>query len=267
MSSQQTNNNNIDLTGLQPHYRPQASNRLQVQPESILHSNLDIHIPYVTTGITEEQIKFIIDKSGIATVEYCDFVVTKGERGENTSAFVKLVRWHRHCGACEDFGKTQTIFLYLSRETNERWIILPNKNPLQRTHLSVTQLAVSIEDLFSQTGQLRGSFAHHEDAIWEQIFSMKQTIHQQQIKINSYETKIAELENAKIEPPEYSVQMPSDQEQDDDDLDELEALWSAQIQQQESVAPAPPFARGITYYDPFRGLDPNDPERKKYNDF
>jgi len=185
-------NKNLDHPG-QIHYQPQASNRMQVKSHNMLTSNLDLYIPRVAQGTTEEQIKAVFAHSRIGTVEYCDLSLTKDKdtkKPQYLSAFVRLSSWSNSSGACEDFAKNESIRLYLSRETNEFWILLPNKNPLPRTHVNNSQLAAATDKLFEQTEAIEKKADKFEDEMRATIAEMRQMIALQQEKIESLEFQL-----------------------------------------------------------------------------
>jgi hypothetical protein len=210
MSYQQSNNTNnfnntskfLDHPG-QIHYRPQASNRMQVQSNTMLTSNLDIYIPRVAHGTTEEQIKAVFTHSRVGTVEYCDLSLTKDKdtkKPQYLSAFIKLISWSNLSGACEDFAKNGSIRLYLSRETSEFWMILPNKNPLPRSHVNTSQLAAATDKLFEQTEKITEKAEKFEDEMRAEMAEMRmfiklqeQSIDALKIKLTTTHVKILEL--------------------------------------------------------------------------
>jgi hypothetical protein len=185
-------NKKLDHPG-QIHYQPQASNRMQVKSHNMLTSNLDLYIPRVAQGTTEEQIKAVFAHSRIGTVEYCDLSLTKDKdtkKPQYLSAFVRLSSWSNSSGACEDFAKNESIRLYLSRETNEFWILLPNKNPLPRTHVNNSQLAAATDKLFEQTEAIEKKTDKFEDEMRATIAEMRQMMALQQEKIESLEFQL-----------------------------------------------------------------------------
>jgi hypothetical protein len=198
MSSQQSNQSNnfnkkFDPRDQSSHYQPLVSNRMQVQTYDILTSNLDLYIPRVSSGTTEEQVKSLFYKSNIGTVEYCDFATTKDKdtkKPQYTSAFIKLNSWSPTSGACEDFAKNKSIRLHLSRTSAEFWIILPNNNPLPRSHVNTSQLAASTEKLFEQTERITEKANKFEDEMRATISEMRQMMALQQEKIETLEFQL-----------------------------------------------------------------------------
>ena len=220
--SQQSNNFNkkIDPLVYSPHYQPQTSNRMQVQTIYTLISNLDLYIPRIASNATEDQVKAIFLHCNIGTVEYCDFAITKDKYTKKplyTSAFIKLSSWSNLSGACEDFAKNESIRLYLSRETNEFWIILPNKNPLPRTHVNNSQLAAATDKLFEQTEKITEKASKFEDEMRATIAEMRQMIALQQEKIESLEFQLT-LKATMTLGEKFSEIFDMKQEQSSDDI-------------------------------------------------
>ena len=220
--SQQSNNFNkkIDPLVYSPHYQPQTSNRMQVQTIYTLISNLDLYIPRIASNATEDQVKAIFLHCDIGTVEYCDFAITKDKYTKKplyTSAFIKLSSWSNLSGACEDFAKNESIRLYLSRETNEFWIILPNKNPLPRTHVNNSQLAAATDKLFEQTEKITEKASKFEDEMRATIAEMRQMIALQQEKIESLEFQLT-LKATMTLGEKFSEIFDMKQEQSSDDI-------------------------------------------------
>ena len=257
MSSQQTNNNSkidnfttVIPSELQPHYQPQVDNRLQVQLNSMLTSNIDLYIPRVSAGTTEEQIKALFAKSGIAEVEYCDISQTKDKDSKKPlflSAFVKLRAWSKLSGACEDFAKHKSIRLYLSRETGEFWIILPNNNPLPRSNVNNSQLAAATDKLFTQTEQITERATKFEDEMRTTIIEMRESMWLQQQKILDLELELKLIKNAPTaatieQYPDYFThndwaRFVNAEEEEADDAD-LDAALESHIQQKAALIKA-----------------------------
>jgi hypothetical protein len=193
---------------------------MQVQTNYTLTSNLDLYIPRIASNATEDQVKAIFLHCNIGTVEYCDFAITKDKYTKKplyTSAFIKLSTWLRTSGACEDFAKNESIRLYLSRETNEFWIILPNKNPLPRTHVNNSQLAAATDKLFEQTEQIVEKASKFEDEMRATIAEMRQMMALQQEKIESLEFQLT-LKATMTLGEKFSEIFDMKQEQSSDDI-------------------------------------------------
>ena len=194
--SKQSNNSNykIDLSGLSPHYQPQVGNRMQVYSNTMLTSNLDLYIPRVSQGTTEDQIKTVFARSNIGIVDYCDLSLTKDKdtkKPQYLSAFVKLIRWSDLSGACEDFTKNKSIRLYLSYEGSEFWMILPNNNPLPRSHINTSQLAAATDKLFEQTDALEKKAEKFQDEMRAEMAEMRLFMKMQQQSIDVLKTELA----------------------------------------------------------------------------
>jgi hypothetical protein len=197
--SNQSNNSNykIDISRLSPHYQPEIGNRMQAYSNANLTSNLDLYIPRVSQGTTEEQIKSVFARSRIGLVDYCDLSLTKDKdtkKPQYLSAFVKLISWSDLSGACEDFAKTKAIKLYLSYEGSEFWMLLPNNNPLPRSHVNTSQLAAATDKLFEQTSALEKKADKFEDEMRATIAEMRQMMLLQQEKIERLEFEVAFLQ-------------------------------------------------------------------------
>jgi hypothetical protein len=197
MSSQQTNNSNkihvFDLSGLSD-FEPMVGNRTQQVTNIMLTSNLDLYIPRIEAGTTEEYIKHIFEKSRVGTVEYCDISLTKNkdtQKPQHFSAFVKLISWSNLSAACGDFARTKSIRLYLgSRQTGEYWMILPNNNPLPRNHVNNSQLAAATDKLFEQTEKITNKADKFEDEMRATMAEMRQMIQLQQERIETLEFEL-----------------------------------------------------------------------------
>jgi len=193
MSSNQTNNSNykmVDQSGLQSHDQPQTGNGIQVYNSTMLTTNLHLYIPRVGTGTTEEYVKAIIARSNIGTVEYCDITFTKDKdpnKAPFLSAFVKLASWSPASAACEDFARTKSIRIQLNRETSEFWILLPNHNPMSRTHLNTTQLAAATDKLFEVTDEITEKTSSFELTMRTQLAEMRALIWNQTNQIAALE--------------------------------------------------------------------------------
>ena len=119
-----------------------------------LTETLYLYIPRASLNTTEFTVKSAFFQNNIADVEYCDLVVIKDKvtkEPQHMSVFLKLASWNPFTAARTDFYTMGSIKLHLA---NEFWIILPNKTPLPRTHINVSQLAASSDKLFEQTEKL-----------------------------------------------------------------------------------------------------------------
>ena len=121
------------------------------------YNNLDLYIPRISALTTEEKIKQLFWQLYIGHVEYADIVATKHpDRKELQyfSAFVKLKYWGPILSVGDIFQNTKTYKMELKgfgSDLGERfWLLLPNKTPLPRTKVNVSQLAASTDKLFEQ---------------------------------------------------------------------------------------------------------------------
>jgi len=94
------------------------------------------YIPRVRSYWTEYQVALAFRAHGIGIVERVDFgdFVPEGQTGTRMM-FVHI------CGSAPAFQQSLSSGPYnLQVAENEFWMILPNKNPLPKTHLNVHQL-------------------------------------------------------------------------------------------------------------------------------
>ena len=246
MSSQQSNNsnnsNNYKIADLSSHYQPLVGNCLKVLSKIDLISNLDLYIPRIASGITEQDIKYIFEKSHVGTIEYCDISLTKDKdtkKPQYFSAFIKLASWSKFSGACEDFARTKSIRLHLSRQTNEFWIILPNNNPLPRSHVNNSQLAAATDKLFEQTERITEKADKFEDEMRATIAEMRQMMQLQQEKIERLEFELAFLQKdaVTINPVSAEEEIPVPNEERDFDA-EVDALLDLPLPMMQGVVNA-----------------------------
>jgi len=119
-----------------------------------LTETLYLYIPRASLKTTELMVKDAFFHNNVGDVDYCDLVVIKDKvtkEPQHMSLFLKLASWNPFTAARSDFLTMGSIKLHLA---NEFWIILPNKTPLPRTHVNVSQLAASTDTLFEQTEHL-----------------------------------------------------------------------------------------------------------------
>lgn len=162
-----------------------------------VYKNLELYIPRASLRTTEYQVKEFFFKYQIGIVEYCDLVVIKDKETKEpayTSVFLKLDTWNPISTACADFEKDGSIKLFLS--ATEFWIILPNKNPLPRTHVNTSQLAASTEKLFEQSEKITEKVDKFEDEMRVEMAEMRMFMKMQQ---QSIEYLKAELDHAKTD--------------------------------------------------------------------
>lgn len=137
---------------------------------------LYLYIPRASLDTTDMKVKNAFFHNNIGDVEYCDLVIIKDKvtkEPQHMSVFLKLASWNPFSAARSDFNKVGSIKLFLA---NEFWIILPNKTPLPRTHINVSQLAASTDKLFEQTEQL----TEKNSKLSDEILEMRKMIYTQQ---------------------------------------------------------------------------------------
>jgi hypothetical protein len=156
------------------------------------YKNLELYIPRVSLRITEEQVRDTLFRGQIGIVEYCDIVVTKDKETKQptyASVFLKLDSWSPTSNARADFEKNGTIKIYL--RATEFWIILPNKNPLPRTHVNNSQLAASTEKLFEQTEAIEKKADKFQDEMRAEMAEMRLFMKLQSISIDALKAELA----------------------------------------------------------------------------
>jgi len=156
------------------------------------YKNLELYIPRASLRITEDQVRDTFFRSQIGIVEYCDIVLTKDKETKQptyASVFLKLDSWNPLSNARADFEKNGSIKLYLN--ATEFWIILPNKNPLPRTHVNNSQLAASTEKLFEQTEKITEKANKFEDEMRAEMAEMRLFMKMQQQSIDSLKAELA----------------------------------------------------------------------------
>jgi hypothetical protein len=156
------------------------------------YKNLELYIPRASLRITEEQVRETLFRSQIGIVEYCDIVITKDKETKQptyASVFLKLDSWSLFSNARADFEKNGSIKLYLN--ATEFWIVLPNKNPLPRTHVNNSQLAASTEKLFEQTEKITEKASKFEDEMRAEMAEMRLFMKMQQQSIDSLKAELA----------------------------------------------------------------------------
>lgn len=144
-----------------------------------LTETLFLYIPRASLKTTDFTVKDAFFQNNVGVVEYCDLVVIKDKvtkEPQHMSVFIKLASWNPFTAARSDFLTMGSIKLHLE---NEFWIILPNKTPLPRTHVNVSQLAASTDTLFEQTEHL----AEKNSMLAGEIVEMRKVINNQHDKI------------------------------------------------------------------------------------
>ena len=156
------------------------------------YKNLELYIPRASLRITEPQIKETFFRSQIGIVEYCDIVIVKDKETKQptyASVFLKLDTWNPISNARADFEKNGSIKVFIN--STEFWIILPNKNPLQRTHVNNSQLAASTEKLFEQSEAMEKKMTSFEDEMRAEMAEMRLFMKLQQQSIDALKTELA----------------------------------------------------------------------------
>lgn len=167
--------------------------------------NVYLYIPRASLKTTEYQVKDLFFQYSIGTVEYCDLVVIKDKETKQPlymSIFLKLDTWNPFSDARADFIKLGSLKLRLSKDSDEFWMILPNKNPLPRSHVNTSQLAASTEKLFEQTEKIVEQADKFQDGMRAEMAEMRLFMKLQQEKIEMLEFRLMETEanlDAKIE--------------------------------------------------------------------
>jgi hypothetical protein len=144
-----------------------------------LTETLFLYIPRASLKTTDFIVKDAFFQNNIGDVDYCDLVVIKDKitkEPQHMSVFLKLASWNPFTSARSDFHTNGSIKLYLA---NEFWIILPNKTPLPRTHVNITQLAAATDTLFEQTDQI----FEQTNAVNVEIGEMRKIINDQHDQI------------------------------------------------------------------------------------
>ena len=149
-------------------------------------NNLNLYIPRVSLSTTEQRVIKMFFEGKIGIVDYCDLVIIKDKETKeptHMSVFVKLDSWNplsNHKVIFEKNGSFKLQLRFLNR--TEYWIILPNNNPLPRTHVNMSQLAASTEKLFEQQEQIvekLDRFDNFEEEIRYEMIEMRCLVLQQ----------------------------------------------------------------------------------------
>ena len=167
--------------------------------------NVHLYIPRASLRTTENQVRELLFQYQIGIVDYCDLVVVKDKETKlplYTSIFLKLDTWNPFSAARADFEQNGSLKVHLFQGSKEFWIILPNKNPLPRTHVNTSQLAASTEKLFEQNEKIVEKTDKFQDEMRAEMAEMWLFMKLQKEKIETLELKLTETEidlNAKIE--------------------------------------------------------------------
>ena len=172
---------------------------------AIASETVHLYIPRASLRTTENQVRELLFQYQIGIVDYCDLVVIKDKETKlplYTSIFLKLDTWNPFSAARADFIKLGSLKVRLSKDSDEFWIILPNKNPLPRTHVNTSQLAASTEKLFEQNEKIVEKTDKFQDEMRAEMAEMRLFMKLQKEKIETLELKLTETEidlNAKVE--------------------------------------------------------------------
>jgi hypothetical protein len=160
-----------------------------------MYKNLYLYVPRASLRTTEQQVKDQLFRSQIGNVEYCDLVTIKDKDTKQplyAQLFIKLACWDLLSNAKVDFERNGSIKIYLS--DTEFWIVLPNKNPLPRTHVNTSQLAASTEKLFEQSESMEKRMDSFQDEMRSEMAEMRAFMKLQQERIEALEFKLAASE-------------------------------------------------------------------------
>lgn len=152
----------------------QMNNQSLKENMNPLYKNLYLYVPRASLRTTEDQVKDQFWRCQIGNVEYCDLVTIKDKDTKHplyTQLFIKLACWDLLSRAKADFERNGSIKIYLS--DTEFWMILPNKNPLPRTHVNTSQLAASTEKLFVQSEAIEKRMDSFEDEMRAEMAEMR----------------------------------------------------------------------------------------------
>lgn len=172
----------------------QMNNQLLKENMNPLYKNLYLYVPRASLRTTEDQAKDHFFRSQIGNVEYCDLVIIKDKDTKQplyTQLFIKLACWDLMSRAKADFERNGSIKIYLT--DTEFWIVLPNKNPLPRTHVNNSQLAASTEKLFVQTEAIEKRMDSFEDEMRSEMAEMRAFMKLQQQSIEQLRQENSEL--------------------------------------------------------------------------
>jgi hypothetical protein len=168
------------------------ANKENINP---LDKNLYLYVPRTSLRTTEEQVKDLFFRNQIGNVEYCDLVTIKDKETKQplyAQLFIKLNCWNMFSSARADFERNGSIKIFLTG--TEFWMILPNKNPLPRTHVNTSQLAASTEKLFEKSEAMEKKMDSFEDEMRSEMAEMRAFMKLQQAKIEDLEFKLAVIQ-------------------------------------------------------------------------
>ena len=172
-----------------------ASSQILKENLNPMYNNLYLYVPRASLRTTEDQVKDQLFRSQIGNVEYCDLVTIKDKDTKQplyNQLFIKLACWDLLSRAKADFERNGSIKIYLT--DTEFWIVLPNKNPLPRTHVNTSQLAASTEKLFEQSESMEKKMDSFQDEMRTEMAEMRIFVKLQQERIEALEFKLAASE-------------------------------------------------------------------------
>jgi hypothetical protein len=172
-----------------------ASSQIMKENINPIYKNLYLYVPRASLRTTESQVKDQFFRSQIGNVEYCDLVTIKDKDTKQplyAQLFIKLACWDLLSRAKADFERNGSVKIYLT--DSEFWIVLPNKNPLPRTHVNTSQLAASTEKLFEQSELMEKRMESFQDEMRAEMAEMRAFMKLQQEKIEALEFKLAASE-------------------------------------------------------------------------
>jgi hypothetical protein len=172
-----------------------ASSQILKENLNPMYKNLYLYVPRASLRTTEDQVKDQLFRSQIGNVEYCDLVTIKDKDTKQplyNQLFIKLACWDLLSRAKADFERNGSIKIYLT--DTEFWIVLPNKNPLPRTHVNTSQLAASTEKLFEQSESMEKKMDSFQDEMRTEMAEMRIFVKLQQERIEALEFKLAASE-------------------------------------------------------------------------
>ena len=191
------------------------SNQILKENMNPMYKNLYLYVPRASLRTTEQQVKDQLFRSQIGNVEYCDLVTIKDKDTKQplyAQLFIKLACWDLLSRAKADFERNGSIKIYLT--DSEFWIVLPNKNPLPRTHVNTSQLAASTEKLFEQSETMEKRMDSFQDEMRSEMAEMRVFIKLQQERIEALEFKLLESELRFQEESEDEEEVPQETEED-----------------------------------------------------